>query len=304
MNKFDNIIDIKLEHNFDENTDVFVVLFESATLRRDEPYGGKLLESSTDDDTDNQVPRITLRSTSPAEFIMSLIPQLPRLRLLLEGMHHAELIADRITGNSSGIPNLTRYIDEALATTLIEATNLRIELFQEIDEAFWEAFWTVFPIIIEHNILYNPPTNIYDIPYFDLPREIRDVINQAHYNVLVWFYQQVDHGKPWDIKVERVWEETIGIPFPGDGNKIIFRGIVQTPEQLGNLTYGYIGATLGIPFEVLLAGSVYAAHTAGRLRDIPQIFNELENWFPIYRGYRMFKTKQHILDLIKRNITK
>ena len=77
---------------------------------------------------------------------------------------------------------------------------------------------------------------------------------------LGWFYNQMNHNAPWDIKVPARWEETIGSTFLGRfDTPIYFRGSRMTPESLGNWTYGYIGAAMGIPLTILLGGSFYAA---------------------------------------------
>lgn len=36
-------------------------------------------------------------------------------------------------------------------------------------------------------------------------------------------------------------------------------GMLMTPEELGNYTYGYLGNAYGIPLEILYVGSWYAA---------------------------------------------
>jgi len=76
---------------------------------------------------------------------------------------------------------------------------------------------------------------------------------------LVWFIELMDHGKPWDIKRPEPWGRTIGTDHPGSiDTSILFRGRIMTPESLGNWTYGYIGAALGLGLGVLLLGSWYA----------------------------------------------
>lgn len=100
------------------------------------------------------------------------------------------------------------------------------------------------------------------------------------------FIDWVDHNHTWDIKVPDMWKQHFPqTPFPGKDGKVIFRGIELTPECLGNLTYGYIGASFGFPFKVLLAGSYYAA-------DFPveenTVLNELMDWKYILIGYNLY----------------
>jgi len=75
-----------------------------------------------------------------------------------------------------------------------------------------------------------------------------------------WFVGQMNHGAPWDIKRESVWNTTIGYgTFPGVAVMVFFSGMLMTPESLGNFTYGYIGGALGFDLGTLLAGSFIAA---------------------------------------------
>jgi RHS repeat-associated protein len=75
-----------------------------------------------------------------------------------------------------------------------------------------------------------------------------------------WFKDQVNHGKPWDIKVPESWNKTIADDtFPGRyDTKIVVDGALRTPEELGNMTYGYLGTAAGFRQWVLLAGGDYA----------------------------------------------
>ena len=114
-------------------------------------------------------------------------------------------------------------------------------------------------------------------------------------NVL-WFYNQVNHNAPWDIKEPNSWRQTIGSTHPGrmwtgggyTYTHTYFRGQRMTAESIGNFTYGYIGAALGLPLPVLLAGSWYAdGFTTG------QTFanNELVDWGYIQRGVNAFRRR-------------
>jgi len=127
------------------------------------------------------------------------------------------------------------------------------------------------------------------------------------YNQLSWFYNQVNHEAPWDIKEPEQWIGTIGTTFPGQFNTpIVFRGQMMTPESLGNFTYGYIGGALGIPLFILHAGSSYAAGfpSSGVISQIQidyhhQTFNfnplwvdEVHNdWGYITRGFNAHRSR-------------
>ena len=57
----------------------------------------------------------------------------------------------------------------------------------------------------------------------------------------------------------------------------------MTPEQLGNYTYGYLGAAFGFPLIVLLGGSFYAAEHFHM--NSAQASNEFNDWMSIRAGY-------------------
>jgi hypothetical protein len=102
---------------------------------------------------------------------------------------------------------------------------------------------------------------------------------------MAWFYNQVKPGGPWDVKLLNSWETTIQSTFPGRfDTPIYFRGQRMTPESLGNWTYGYIGAALGLSLPVLLGGSWYAdGFTTGEaFRN-----NELIDWGYVQRGFNV-----------------
>ena len=101
------------------------------------------------------------------------------------------------------------------------------------------------------------------------------------------FLSLVDHGAPWDIKRQKVWESTIGTTHPGDGTEVIFAGNIMTPESLGNFTYGYLGYAYGIPLEILIGGSYYAAGfpLVRPHGNNSGLSNEIIDWSYIKMGY-------------------
>jgi len=119
------------------------------------------------------------------------------------------------------------------------------------------------------------------------------------------FYRQVNHRMPWDIKVPERWNETIApYTFPGRFDTLIyFRGVITTPENLGNFAYGYIGAALGLTLPVLVLGSFYAAGMPLptielTFNEIMQIYedtlnadfaNEIGDWYHIIRGFLAYR---------------
>ena len=66
----------------------------------------------------------------------------------------------------------------------------------------------------------------------------------------------------------------------------------MTPEQLGNYTYGYIGAAYGFDIPVLICGSYYAAGFPIGGSDLS---NEVNDWNYVVLGYNQyFKTNSLI----------
>ncbi len=66
------------------------------------------------------------------------------------------------------------------------------------------------------------------------------------YNKLVTFKSVVDNDKKYDLKKQEGWN----IPMK-------YNGIVLEPQDIGNLHYGYIGRSIGIPLDMLLLGAGY-----------------------------------------------
>ena len=91
--------------------------------------------------------------------------------------------------------------------------------------------------------------------------KLTNVFGQSIYisGLYLDFAIKVNHKAKWDIKIDDSWENTIGSTFPGEAVAVMYRGILMTPEDIGNFTYGYIGAAYGISLDVLYMGSYYAA---------------------------------------------
>ena len=96
------------------------------------------------------------------------------------------------------------------------------------------------------------------------------------------FAAQVFHKAPWDIKREKPWENTIKTQYPGYNVCVIYEGVMMTPEELGNYTYGYLGKSYGIPLSHLYIGSYCAALFPTNKSDLE---NELNDWQYITMGF-------------------
>ena len=70
------------------------------------------------------------------------------------------------------------------------------------------------------------------------------------------FYNKVNHNGDWDYKVKDIWEKDINVPFT---KKFILNGRLTTPEDFGNIHYGFVGRAYGFPATVLYIGGGAAA---------------------------------------------
>lgn len=86
--------------------------------------------------------------------------------------------------------------------------------------------------------------------FFKFRAEVNENSTPQKLNVilkaLLYFFKQVTHNGPWDIKVIKRWEEKFHITAPGVHEKFKFYSYELTKEDLGNLTYGYLGSALGL----------------------------------------------------------
>ncbi|MCL2837133.1 MAG: polymorphic toxin type 44 domain-containing protein [Defluviitaleaceae bacterium] len=79
--------------------------------------------------------------------------------------------------------------------------------------------------------------------------------------VLAWMALNFTHGSQWDIKNEREWRVALGgASYPGnDQYPVVFLDELRTPDDLGNMLWGYAGRGGGISRDVLYAGGHFAA---------------------------------------------
>lgn len=105
---------------------------------------------------------------------------------------------------------------------------------------------------------------------------------------LWFFYDEVTHGAPWDIKRDDPWKQQFGdirMPYY-DGNplkseRFAFRGEIVTREDLGNITYGYLGSAMGIGDVTLYWGGGVAAQGlknifSEKVRDASKYYGDTE----------------------------
>ena len=100
----------------------------------------------------------------------------------------------------------------------------------------------------------------------------------------IWFINKVTHGAPWDIKRKEPWENLIGGgTYPGLRTPVYYSGLIITPEELGNYTYGYIGNALDYSLEDLYKASWIAA---GAPTKYDELKNEYGDWVFIQMGFK------------------
>ena len=118
---------------------------------------------------------------------------------------------------------------------------------------------------------------------------------------LWFFYDQVNHNAPWDIKREDPWKEQFGnirMPYydgdPLNSEKFVFRGEIVTREDLGNITYGYLGSAMGIGDVTLYWGGGVAAQGlknifSEEVRNATEYYGDSEeDHFAIKKGIELF----------------
>ncbi|WP_461248320.1 hypothetical protein, partial [Treponema sp. R6D11] len=72
-----------------------------------------------------------------------------------------------------------------------------------------------------------------------------------------WLISQVDDGKPWDIKNEGPWNQSIKTEYPGSYfAPVMFYGEQSSPEWLGNFTFGYITGIMLFGRFLAILGSI------------------------------------------------
>ena len=106
-------------------------------------------------------------------------------------------------------------------------------------------------------------------------------------NRMIWFTKQVMEEGPWDLKLEASWNNMFhnNPPFYAQKYPFLYRGEVINAENLGNITYGYLGTSMGYSEKLLLqAGDIVSVVTGSGREDISD-----QNM--VRRGIRYYKNK-------------
>ena len=105
-----------------------------------------------------------------------------------------------------------------------------------------------------------------------------------------WFFDQVTHKGPWDLKVDQSWENTIGIKpiptfgVPGANQYFYFKDKFINREELGNITYGYLGKVMNFPDIILYIGGGVASKGKNFGEMILNSIFKINDFKPPYYG--------------------
>ncbi len=112
-----------------------------------------------------------------------------------------------------------------------------------------------------------------DATYAIMPAFIENAREAASHPLdFKWFYNMVNHEEAWDVKLKDAWEAEFGIEYPTETGEVWVdlggEEYILTPEEIGNIMYGYTGSAAWYPPQVLYAGGgVAAAGAVGALKD-------------------------------------
>lgn len=147
----------------------------------------------------------------------------------------------------------------------------------------------------EHNNFFKFRGEIIKIPLH--PQNVVPILN-----ALFYFFKQVTHRGPWDVKVPEVWNKKFPVQHPGKEGKFKFYSYELTSEDLGNLTYGYLGTALGLhPLTLYVGGG--AAHRRKEIVEMmlavifrtelytpPDYGDDHNDHINVERGIQLYKT--------------
>lgn len=130
-----------------------------------------------------------------------------------------------------------------------------------------------------------------------LPQKLDPILR-----ALLYFFQQVTHSGPWDVKVVERWKEKFHIEAPDKDEKFKFHSYELTKEDLGNLTYGYLGSALGLhPLTLYIGGGAanqgktpiemaLAVISQTKLYTPPDYGDDHDDHINVERGINLYRT--------------
>lgn len=106
---------------------------------------------------------------------------------------------------------------------------------------------------------------------------------------LNYFYNKEKSGGEWDYKLRENWERNIDVPYLGVAEPFLYNGKVTTPEDFGNIHYGFVGTQMGYYPTVLYMGGGYAkCGISVRVFEPPYYCDDENNHEGIQRGINMY----------------
>ncbi|MDR1629425.1 MAG: RICIN domain-containing protein [Oscillospiraceae bacterium] len=78
-------------------------------------------------------------------------------------------------------------------------------------------------------------------------------------NCFVWFFNQVNHNAPWDIKEGPQWNTQMSAvgqtaPYLGKTFNFYYQGSLMNAADMGNYMYGYCGRAMGLGANIIYWG--------------------------------------------------
>lgn len=149
-----------------------------------------------------------------------------------------------------------------------------------------DMYYTIYPTILKH---FKEDCINFGIVIF-YGNEILEKVT-GWMNILfrlIFLYTQFNHSAKYDIKRPNNWNLFFDIIFPGRDVQFLFDGEMITPEDLGNLIYGYIGRLLGFSDRILYQGGGYAASGLTYLHSPENYYGDSkEDHYNIERGMKL-----------------
>lgn len=99
--------------------------------------------------------------------------------------------------------------------------------------------------------------------YFDISTPVKNAVENAKSEFannsldIGWFIGEVKNQGDWNVKRDpEVWARTLGISQNTYGARLLFFGRPVVIDDIGNITYGYLGAAAGFSNVILKGGSM------------------------------------------------
>ena len=119
--------------------------------------------------------------------------------------------------------------------------------------------------------------------YFDISIPVTNAVINAketfsqHSGELDWFKKTVGDKGDWNIKRNAgIWSKTLGISENSYNKPLIFYDKIVVMDNIGNITYGYLGKAANLSDKILMIGSM-ANHIKNHyLSDFKNEFDDEE----------------------------